>query len=97
MPAGQTPLEAVLGCSDPGFLDFLTSLLQIDPALRPTARAALMHPWLREALPFEPYVLPPEPEPGAEGAGEEGEGEEVWVEAGEELDEEEGVVSEEEA
>eukprot|EP01065_Artemidia_motanka_P024320 TRINITY_DN2898_c2_g1_i2.p1 TRINITY_DN2898_c2_g1~~TRINITY_DN2898_c2_g1_i2.p1 ORF type:complete len:556 (+),score=84.77 TRINITY_DN2898_c2_g1_i2:367-2034(+) len=31
---------------DDGFIDFVTSLLDTDPAKRPTAREALRHPWL---------------------------------------------------
>jgi serine/threonine protein kinase len=54
----RTNLSIVLDCQDDGFLDFLTALLQIDPARRPTAREALEHPWLKEPLHFEPYVLP---------------------------------------
>lgn len=61
---GRTSLATVLGV-DPdesaaaaGFLDFLTALLQIDPARRPTAREALEHPWLALPLEFEPYALP---------------------------------------
>lgn len=56
---GRTSLRTVLGCDDAGFLDFLTCLLQIDPAKRVTAAEALAHPWMRPeaALPFEPYVV----------------------------------------
>ncbi len=57
----------MLDCADAGFLDFLTTLLQIDPDLRPTAKAALEHPWLQTELPFPPYALPQEE--AAEGGG----------------------------
>ena len=32
--------------ADVGFLSFVGDLLQTDPAKRPTAAAALQHPWL---------------------------------------------------
>lgn len=48
--------------ADPGFLDFLASLLALDPAERPSAAQALRHPWLAAHggphEPIEPYVLP---------------------------------------
>ncbi len=59
----------MLDCEDTGFLDFLTTLLQIDPELRPTAQAALEHPWLRTEMPFEPYAIPPEVAEENEGEG----------------------------
>ncbi len=48
-------LASVTGIQDPLFLDFLTSLLQMDPNQRPTAKAALEHPWLKQEMSFEPY------------------------------------------
>ena len=48
-------LRSVMGTDDVNFLDFLASLLQVDPALRPSAAAALQHPWLAEQMPFSPY------------------------------------------
>lgn len=45
--------------TDPGFLDFLSSLLVLDPQHRPTAAQALKHPWLTgPPLEIPPYVLP---------------------------------------
>ncbi len=48
------------GAEDPLWLDFIASLLAVDPQARPTAAQALQHPWLAQAnvLPFEPYVMP---------------------------------------
>ena len=41
--------------SDLTFVDFLSKLLTVDPRKRPTAREALMHPWLRDGrYPQEP-------------------------------------------
>ncbi|CAI0415913.1 unnamed protein product [Linum tenue] len=42
----ETTLEHRVGTSDEVFLDFLRSLLEINPWRRPTAREALQHPWL---------------------------------------------------
>lgn len=44
--AAQLPPAAA---ADLAFVDFLEQLLQTDPALRPSAEAALAHPWLRGA------------------------------------------------
>ena len=55
---GRTSLRTVLGCDDTGFLDFLTCLLQIDPAKRASASQALAHPWMRTPLHFDPYIIP---------------------------------------
>lgn len=41
----HTTLEEQIGCDDKLFLDFLRSLLTIDPIERPTALEALSHPW----------------------------------------------------
>lgn len=42
-----TPLSSLLPAwVDAPFVDFLEQLLQTDPAQRPTAEAALAHPWL---------------------------------------------------
>ncbi len=54
----RTSLRLRLQCVDEGFLDFLASLLVLDPNNRPTAAKALQHPWLQSALPFEPYQMP---------------------------------------
>ena len=43
----RTSLYQRMRVEDKEFLDFLSRLLQIDPALRMTAREALGHPWLR--------------------------------------------------
>ncbi len=45
----RTSLKARLGISDEAALDFLGSLLTVDPSLRPTAEQALAHPWLADA------------------------------------------------
>lgn len=45
--AAQLPPSAA---TDAVFVDFLEQLLQTDPALRPSAEAALAHPWLRGAV-----------------------------------------------
>ncbi|XP_073123753.1 uncharacterized protein [Henckelia pumila] len=42
----ESSLEDRLQISDPGLIDFLKFLLQINPKTRPTAREALQHPWL---------------------------------------------------
>ena len=61
-PAAQSSGAASADATDPGFLDFLSALLQLDPAHRPTASQALKHPWLSQAHynygEVEPYVLP---------------------------------------
>jgi serine/threonine protein kinase len=43
----RTSLARRVPEADPGMLDFLQELLQVDPALRPTAAEALCHPWLQ--------------------------------------------------
>lgn len=45
----QTSLKHRLDTDDKMFLDFMTRLLRIDPAERPTASEALSHPWLEDA------------------------------------------------
>lgn len=57
MPA---PLATLLNEPDEELADFLTSLLSIDPVLRPTAAEALKHPFLARADAVEPYELPQE-------------------------------------
>ena len=44
-PRGSS-LQSILGSADEGFLDFLTTILSLDPDRRPTAQEALRHPWL---------------------------------------------------
>lgn len=39
-------LQHRLKTSDALFIDFVTTLLQVEPNLRPTAQQALEHPWL---------------------------------------------------
>ncbi|XP_063252582.1 dual specificity tyrosine-phosphorylation-regulated kinase 2 isoform X2 [Prinia subflava] len=46
--------NALKGCDDPLFLDFLKQCLEWDPALRMTPSQALRHPWLRRRLPKPP-------------------------------------------
>lgn len=43
-------LEQVVQTGDRLFLDFLRSLLRIDPSRRLSARQALMHPWLAHGV-----------------------------------------------
>ena len=45
----RSSLKHRLRTSDHLFLDFVRSLLEIDPAKRPTAKEAMNHPWLTEA------------------------------------------------
>ncbi|KAG6602616.1 hypothetical protein SDJN03_07849, partial [Cucurbita argyrosperma subsp. sororia] len=45
----ETSLEDHLQVFDSGFVDFLSSLLEIDPERRPTAKEALAHPWLSQS------------------------------------------------
>ncbi|XP_073283147.1 uncharacterized protein [Primulina huaijiensis] len=45
----ESSLEDHLQISDPGLIDFLKFLLQINPKRRPTAREALKHPWFSHA------------------------------------------------
>ncbi|CAN1748545.1 Serine/threonine-protein kinase ppk15 [Linum perenne] len=42
----ETSLESRVGTSDEAFLDFVRSLLEINPIRRLTASQALVHPWL---------------------------------------------------
>lgn len=49
-----TPLEKVLDCNEPLFLDFLTKLLKLDPKERISAQEALSHPWIHQNYPEEP-------------------------------------------
>lgn len=42
----RTSLARRVADADAGLLDFLTCLLQVDPARRPSASEALQHPWL---------------------------------------------------
>ncbi|EQC32318.1 CMGC/DYRK protein kinase [Saprolegnia diclina VS20] len=43
----KTSLWHVLHCADHLFIDFLQSLLTVDPSLRVTAAVAIQHPWLQ--------------------------------------------------
>ncbi len=47
----RTSLGARVREADAGCLDFLASLLTVDPDQRPTASAALHHPWLQHPYP----------------------------------------------
>lgn len=40
-------LEKVEGPIEPGCIEFIKSLLVVDPMRRPSAREALQHPWLK--------------------------------------------------
>ncbi len=50
-------LRSVIGAADDGFLDFISCLLQVDPDLRPSAAAALQHPWLAERMHFDAFTF----------------------------------------
>jgi serine/threonine protein kinase len=43
-------LRARIECDDAEFIDFLETLLKVDPDARPTAAEALKHPWLSKQL-----------------------------------------------
>ena len=47
----HTTLSHRLTGADQGFVDFVAHLLTIDPSSRPSAEAALQHPWLQ--VPYE--------------------------------------------
>lgn len=47
----HTSLHHRLAAADQGFVEFVAHLLCVDPAKRPTAEAALQHPWLQ--VPYE--------------------------------------------
>jgi len=44
----RSSLARRVAVEDAGMLDFLSSLLQLDPRRRPSAAEALQHPWLHE-------------------------------------------------
>ena len=44
----RTSLQARVPAADDRCLDFLASLLTVDPSARPTAAAAMSHPWLSD-------------------------------------------------
>ncbi len=46
--AKKTTLKKRLKCEDKHFVDFVRWLLEVDPLKRPTAKEALLHPWLTE-------------------------------------------------
>lgn len=46
----RTCLRARIECDDAEFIDFLETLLKVDPDARPTAAEALEHPWLSKQL-----------------------------------------------
>ncbi|KAH9303056.1 hypothetical protein KI387_014639, partial [Taxus chinensis] len=48
----RTSLKNRLTMGDQGFIDFVSYLLEINPKKRPTASAALQHPWLSDT--YEP-------------------------------------------
>ena len=43
----HTSLRHRLAAADEGFVDFVAHLLSVDPSKRPTADAALQHPWFQ--------------------------------------------------
>jgi serine/threonine protein kinase len=54
----KSSLEKRLRSTDAGFVSFVSALLSLDPAVRPSAREALNHPWFQQEYEFVPYVLP---------------------------------------
>lgn len=42
----RTTLRHRVPMGDPGFIDFVSQLLTVDPDKRPSAAEALNHPWL---------------------------------------------------
>ena len=56
-PPGTKQLsQALKGCDDPLFLDFLQRCLEWDPAVRISPPQALRHAWLRRRLPRAPLI-----------------------------------------
>ncbi|XP_011308531.1 dual specificity tyrosine-phosphorylation-regulated kinase 2 [Fopius arisanus] len=53
-PASKDLKDALKGCEDQLFLDFIRKCLQWDPEQRMTPAKALRHPWLRRRLPKPP-------------------------------------------
>ena len=47
--AKKTTLKQRIGTDDEMFVDFVRWLLEIDPLKRPTAKQAMLHPWLTES------------------------------------------------
>lgn len=43
----HTSLSHRLAGADQGFVEFVAHLLNVDPSRRPSAEAALQHPWLQ--------------------------------------------------
>jgi len=48
---------SVHGCNDAELVSFINTLMQLDPKERPSATAALKHPWLQREAACEPYRL----------------------------------------
>ena len=48
--AKKTNLQKRIGTDDAMFVDFVRWLLEVDPTKRPTAKEAMTHPWLAEAV-----------------------------------------------
>merc|ERR1712070_417727 len=55
----KTSLRHRMHCDDEHFLNFLYSLLTVDPADRPTAKEALQHPWLTQVVYMDPNAESP--------------------------------------
>lgn len=53
-PASKEMVQALKGCDDPLFLDFMKRCLDWDPSCRITPQLALRHQWLRRRLPKPP-------------------------------------------
>jgi dual specificity tyrosine-phosphorylation-regulated kinase 2/3/4 len=59
LPGSKDFSNALKGCDDPLFIDFLKRCLDWDPNTRMTPSQALRHPWLRRKLPKPPSENPP--------------------------------------
>lgn len=54
IPSSKTFTQALKGCDDSLFIDFLKRCLEWEPSQRMTPSQALRHPWLRRRLPRAP-------------------------------------------
>ncbi|XP_055690326.1 dual specificity tyrosine-phosphorylation-regulated kinase 2 isoform X2 [Lutzomyia longipalpis] len=54
VPEHRSLKNALKGCEDPLFINFIRGCLEYDPALRMTPSAALRHSWFRRRLPRPP-------------------------------------------
>ncbi len=59
LPGSKDWSQALKGCDDPLFIDFIKRCLDWDPNTRMTPSQALRHSWLRRRLPKPPSENPP--------------------------------------